>query len=85
MQLPVPFVGSLFFTVLLEFITLFDFHFGINFSVRVIISRKIHFMQRIVSLFGPVALKEILEAPHPVILPFMLYEHSFDVFVYILL
>ena len=34
-QLPVPFIGSLFFTVLLEFITLFDFHFDINFSVRV--------------------------------------------------
>ena len=34
-QLPVPFVGSMFFTVLLEFITLFDFHFDINFSVHV--------------------------------------------------
>ena len=61
------------------------FHLTQAINVRVIISRKIHFMQRIVSLFGPVALREILEAPHPVILPFMLYEHSFDVFVYILL
>ena len=61
------------------------FHLTQAINVCVIISRKIHFMQRIVSLFGPVALREILEAPHPVIIPFMLYEHSFDVFVYILL
>ena len=50
-----------------------------------IISRKIHFMQRIVFLFGPAALRQVLDAPHPVILPFMMYENSFDVDVYILL
>ena len=61
------------------------FHLTQAINVRVIISKKIHFMQRIVSLFGLVALREILEAPHPVILPFMLHEHSFDVFAYILL
>ena len=31
-------------------------------------------MQRIVFLFGPAALGQVLNAPHPVILPFMMYE-----------
>ena len=54
-------------------------------NVHVIVSKKIQFMQRIVFLFGPTALREILDAPHPVILPFMMYENSFDVYVYVLL
>ena len=37
------------------------FHLTQNINVRVIISRKIHLMQRIVFLFGPAALREILE------------------------
>ena len=61
------------------------FHLTQNINVRVIISRKIHLMQRIVFLFGPTVLGEILEAPHLVIIPFIMYEHSFDVFVYIFL
>ena len=61
------------------------FHLLQNINVRVIASRKIHFMQRIVSLFGPTALEQVMQAPHPVIMPFMLYEHRFDIFVYILL
>ena len=61
------------------------FHLLQNINVRMIISRKIHFMQRIVSLFGPAALDQVMQAPHPIIIPFMLYEHRFDVFVYILL
>ena len=61
------------------------FHLSQNINVRVIISRKIHFMQRIVSLFGPAALDQVMQVPHPVIIPFVLYEHGFDVFVYILL
>ena len=61
------------------------FHLSQNINVRVIISRKIHFMQRIVSLFGPAALDQEMQVPHPVIIPFVLYEHEFDVFVYILL
>ena len=56
-----------------------------NINVRVIVSRKIHFMQRIVSLFGPANLDQVMQAPHPVIIPFMLYKHRFDVFVCILL
>ena len=62
-----------------------QFHLSQNINVRVIISRKIHFMQRIVSLFGPAALDQVMQAPHPVIIPFVLYKHGFDVFVYILL
>ena len=61
------------------------FHLSQNINVRVIISRKIHFMQRIVSLFGPAALDQVMQAPHPVIIHFVLYKHGFDVFVYILL
>ena len=62
-----------------------QFHLTQQVNVRVIVSRKIHFMQRIVFLFGPTALREVLEAPHPIILPFMMYENSFDVYVYVLL
>ena len=40
---------------------------------------------RSVQLFGPGALGQVLNAPHPVILPFILYENSFDVHVFILL
>ena len=42
-------------------------------------------MQRIVYFFGPAALDEVMNAPHPVIIPFMMYENSFDVYVYVLL
>ena len=60
------------------------FHLTQKIKLCVIISSKIHLMQYIVFLFEPIAVREILEAPHPVIIPFMMYEHSFDVFVYIL-
>ena len=39
-------------------------------------------MQRIVFLFGPTVLKEVMDAPHLVVLPFMMYENLFDVYVY---
>ena len=61
------------------------FHLTEQINMRVIVSKKIHFMQRIIFLFGLVALREVLDAPHLVILPFMMYENSFDVYVYILL
>ena len=36
-------------------------------NVRVIIDRKIHYMQRIVFLFGPAAaLAEVMNAQHPI-------------------
>ena len=62
-----------------------NFHLTQQINVRVTVSRKIHFMQRIVQLFGPGALGQVLNSPHPVILPFILYENSFDVHVFILL
>ena len=61
------------------------FHLTQQINVRVIISRKIHFMERIVFLFGPTLLSEVMDAPHLVILPFLMYEKSFDVYVYVLL
>ena len=53
--------------------------------VRVSISRRIHFMQQIVSLFGPTTLDEVMASPHPIILPLFLYEHGFNVHEYILI
>ena len=38
----------------------FPFHFTQQINVHVTISRKIHFMQRIVHLFGPEVLGEVL-------------------------
>ena len=62
-----------------------QFHLTQQVNVCVIVSKKIHFMQQIVFLCGPAALREVLEAPHPIILSFMMYENSFDVYVYVLL
>ena len=42
-------------------------------------------MQRIVYLFGPAALDEVMNAPHPMIIPLMMYANSFDVYVYVFL
>ena len=42
-------------------------------------------MQRIVFLFGLEALSQVLNAPHPMILSFMMYENGFDVHVYVLI
>ena len=61
------------------------FHLTQLTNVQVIVSRKIHFMQRIVFLFGPTALDEVMNAPHPVIIPFMMYENLFDMYIYVLL
>ena len=61
------------------------FHLTQLINVQVIVSKKIYFMQRIVYLFGPAALDEVMNAPHPVIIPFMMYKNSFDVYVHILL
>ena len=61
------------------------FHLTQCINVRVTVSRKIHFMQRIVQLFGPGALRQVLDSPYSVILPFILYENSFDVMIFILL
>lgn len=61
------------------------FHFVQHINVRICISRKMHFMQRIVYLFGPEILGEILASHEPIILPLINYHTSFDVHVFILL
>ena len=61
------------------------FHLTQLINVQVIVSKKIHFMERIVYLSRPAALDEVMNAPHPMIIPFMMYENSFDVYVYVLL
>ena len=61
------------------------FYLSQSINVRVIVDRIFFFMQRIVSLFGPAALDQVMQAQHPVIIPFVLYEHGFDIYVYILL
>ena len=53
--------------------------------INIWISRKIHFQQRIVCLFGPERLREIMLSPEPVILPLFDYNMSFDMSVVILL
>ena len=58
-----------------------NFHLMQHINVHMTVSRKIHFMQRIVQLFGPGALGQVLNSPYPVILPFILYKNSFDVHV----
>ena len=37
LQVPVPFIGTLFLTSLIEFLSLFDFQIDFNFSLRVTI------------------------------------------------
>lgn len=61
------------------------FQFTQNLTIRVTVSRKINFMQRIALLFGSEVLREVLTSPNPVILPLINYETSFDVFIFILL
>lgn len=63
----------------------FPFDFTQHIRINVCISRKIHFQQRIVLLFGPERLGEILRSPNPVILPLIDYNLSFDVHIFILL
>ena len=53
-------------------------------NIHVIVDRKIHYMQRIVFLFGPEALGQMMNTPHPVVIPLIMYEHGFDVYVFIL-
>ena len=73
---PYPPIGDLFFN-----------HFQLTqiISISITIIHKIHFMQCIVHLFGPAALDQVMAAPHPVILPLLLYVHGFNVNIFIFL
>ena len=54
-------------------------------SINVTVSHKIHFMHCIVHLFGLAELDQAMAAPHPIILPLHLYEHGFNVNIFIFL
>ena len=60
------------------------FHLTQRIQINVHVDRKVFYQQRLVYMFGLQRLREILESPLPVIIPFILYEHSFDVNVFIL-
>ena len=60
------------------------FHFSQAIKINVHVDRKIFFQQCIVFMFGADRLEEALASPHPIILPLINYETSFDVHVFIL-
>ena len=66
---PYPPIGDLVFN---------HFQLTQHISINITISHKIH-------LFGPAALDQVMAAPHPVILSLLLYEHGFNVTIFILL
>ena len=60
------------------------FHFTQRIRINVHVDRKIFFQQRMVFMFGPERLREIMASPLPVVIPMINYENSFDVHVFIL-
>ena len=60
------------------------FHLTQRIQINVHVDREIFYQQRIVFMFGPRRLREILESPLPVVIPMINYENSFDVHVFIL-
>lgn len=60
------------------------FHFTQRIRINVHVDRKIFFQQRMVFMFGPERLREIMESPLPVVIPMINYANSFDVHVFIL-
>lgn len=62
-----------------------QFHLVQNINVCVVVSTKIHFMQRVVFLFGPAAVAQVMNAQHPIVIPFTMYEQGFNVYVYVLI
>ena len=60
------------------------FYLTQHINVWVCISRKIHFMQRMVFMFGPKGLNAAMASPNPTILPLVHYYTSFDVHIFIL-
>lgn len=62
----------------------FPFHSTQRIRINVQVDRKIFYQQRIVYMFGPEILGEILASPLPVIIPIINYENSLDVHVFIL-
>ena len=61
-----------------------QFHWVRSIRVNICIDRKIFYQQRMVLLFGPERLREVLESPDPIILPILDYTTSFNVHIFIL-
>ena len=61
-----------------------QFHPVQRIQINVHVDRRIFYHQRIVYMFGPQRLGEILASPQLVIIPIINYETSFDVHVFIL-
>ncbi len=62
----------------------FQFYSTQRICINIHVDRKIFYQQRIVFMFGPDRLGEILASPLPVIIPIINYETSFDVHVFVL-
>ena len=60
----------------------FNTQSGIQICLHV--SYKVLFQERIVSLFGAQRLHEILNSPHPFILPFVNYGTICNIYIFIL-
>ena len=62
----------------------FPFHFTRSIRINVHVDFKVFYQQRIVFMFGPKKLHDILASPNPVIIPMIHYENSFDVHIFVL-
>ena len=54
-------------------------------AIRVILDRKMHYQQVIMSMFGRERLHEINMSDQPFILPLIHHNVSFDVWIYVLI
>ena len=61
-----------------------QFHPSQRIRINIHVDRKIFYQQRIVYMFGPQVLGEILASPLLVVIPMINYKTSFDVHVFIL-
>ena len=53
-------------------------------GIRIILDRKTIFQQRMVAMFGSARMQEIFASNEPFILPLILHENLFEIFIYIL-
>lgn len=60
------------------------FHSTQRLSIHVYVDRKIFYRQRLVLMFGPDRMEEIIQSPLPMVIPIINYETSFDVSILIL-
>ena len=65
--------------------TLANLNPNLGITVFIHIDRKVFFQQRLVSLFGAERLGEIINSPHPFILPLINYHNSCNIYIFILI